>query len=124
MKSHHVAYCCSAGTFVVALALAVAAEPACQSPAQVETGLFTTEEIACIVDGLLVDVLAGTPEQIAAGIQSVCKGVGRLGSSSVTPALVTFVQTWQTAEPSERMRWSTFVAEQKGTRAAAPATTK
>lgn len=122
MTTRQAAYVASGSIFVVALAVQIAATmPACQSPAQVQAGLLTTEEIACLVDGLLTGVLTGTPEQIALGLQAVCKGVGRLGSSS-TPAVAVegFVTDWQKTEPEARTRWALWLAAEKRAAGVAP----
>jgi hypothetical protein len=96
------------------LALPVASastQTGCTNAQQATAAVFTTEELACMVDGLVVGNLSGTPEQIAAGLESVCGG--RL--QSLTQDVVAFVQQWLAQEPAARARWADWARSKRET---------
>ncbi|HZU83820.1 MAG TPA: hypothetical protein VE987_12925 [Polyangiaceae bacterium] len=83
----------------------------CKDAAQAEASVFTTEEIACMVDGLVVGGLTGTPAQIAQGLQAVCQG--RL--QSLTQDVIAFVQEWFAKETTARARWADWARAKRET---------
>ena len=89
-------------TRILALVLVLMASAAgsvgCQSAQQAQNAAFTVEQIVCMVDGIVVGGLTGTPESIAQAIQSVCPGL-----QSFTAQVIDFVTKYLAASPAAQM---------------------
>lgn len=87
------------------VAMIVSTEPSCKNVQQAENGVFTAEQIVCMVIPLAEDLLTGTPEEVAAAIVAGCPSL-----QGFTTEVVAFVNQWIKSSPAQKDSWKTFVA--------------
>lgn len=85
----------------------------CKSPQQAITGVFTVEQLVCMVDAMVSGQLTGTPQVIAADVQAACQV-----APALTTDIITFVQDFQNLTPAQQQHWASW---SKAHKAAAPA---
>lgn len=80
----------------------------CTPPASVVPAVFTTEQVVCMVLGLTGGLLSGTPEVVAADVQSAC---GIL--PALTQDVINFIGAFKNLTPGQKTRWTSWADEHK-----------
>lgn len=94
------------------LFVAVAVAGCSQQQAKtVETSVFTSEEVACMVAGLLAGTMSGDAATVAGQIEQVCQI-----APALTTDVVNFVNVFVAASPTEKARWAKWSAAHKSAR--------
>ena len=75
----------------------------CKSPQQAITGVFTVEQIVCVVDAMVSGQLTGTAATIAGDVGLACQIAPQL-----TTDLTTFIQDFQNLTPEQQGRWAAW----------------
>jgi hypothetical protein len=78
----------------------------CKNAQQAQAGIFTGEQIVCMVAGLAENVLVGTPDQVAADIVAFCPELKLLSAN-----VVAFVTQWMASAPAKRTAWKMWARE-------------
>jgi hypothetical protein len=92
-------------TSALAPAALVTSETSCKSPAQAEAGIFTFEQVLCMVVPLADGVLTGTPEEVAKALEGVCPSL-----QGFTAQVIDFVTKWFAQAPAQRAAWKAWAA--------------
>lgn len=77
----------------------------CKNAAQAEAGVFTTEQLICMVDGLMVGGLSGTAQVIASDIEATCPGLAALNND-----VLNFINAFNNLDSAQKAKWKAFAA--------------
>jgi hypothetical protein len=89
---------------IAALSITMAvANTGCKNAQQAESGIFTAEQIVCMVIGLTAGSLTGTAEVIAEDMVQAC-GI----APTLTQDIVNFINTFNNLAPTKKEQWKTW----------------
>ena len=89
------------------LALGTLTTGGCKNAQQAEAGVFTTEQVVCMVMGLVSGSLSGTSQQIAQVIEQACPTI----LPALTQDVINFINAFQALSPAQKEIWKKYAAE-------------